>query len=100
MGKNNKLRKNDIKNCTWYYFDDITRIEDFDFHYILIDKKWYKNILAYTILSKSLIDYKPLRIRFGKIDGFIRVYHRIRFLVLYGNKNMTPFKTGLDILQV
>ena len=86
MEKNNKLRKNDIKNCTWYYFDDITRIEDFDFHYILIDKKWYKNILAYTILYKSLIDYKPLRIRFGKIDGFIRVYHRIRFLVLYGNK--------------
>ena len=31
-----------------------------------------------------MIDAKPLRIRFNKIDGFIRVYDGARYLVLFG----------------
>ena len=27
---------------------------------------------------------KPLRIRFDKVDGFIRVYNGARYLVLFG----------------
>ena len=42
---------------------------------ILFETKLY-------IFYKSLIDYKPLRIRFDKIDRFIRVYDRTRYLVL------------------
>ena len=33
---------------------------------------------------KALTDAKPLRIRFYKIDGFIRVYDGTRYLVLFG----------------
>ena len=33
---------------------------------------------------KNLIDVKPLRIRFDKMDGFIRIYHGNRYLVLFG----------------
>ena len=29
--KNNELKKLSIKNSTCYYFDDIIKIEDFDF---------------------------------------------------------------------
>ena len=29
---------------------------------------------------------KPLRIRFDKIDGFIRVYDTTRYLVLFGDE--------------
>ena len=52
----------------------------------LIDEKSYKNILAYNILYKNVIGARPLRIRFDKIDGFIRVFDGTRYF-------------GLDILQ-
>ena len=39
-----------------------------------------------TFLYKSLIDCKPLHIRFDKIDRFIRVYNRIRYLVLFSDE--------------
>ena len=42
--------------------------------------------LVYNISYKSLIDSKPLRIRFDKIDEFIRVYNWTRYLVLFGSE--------------
>ena len=30
-----------MKNCTYYYFDDITKTEDFDFGNILLVKKQF-----------------------------------------------------------
>ena len=74
MKSHDKLKKIDIKNRTCYYFNDTIKIEDFDLDNICIDKKSYKKILVYDILYKSLIDYKPLRIRFDKADRFIKVY--------------------------
>ena len=47
--ENNELKGFNIKNSRGYYFDNITKIEDFDFDNILIDKKLYKNILVYEI---------------------------------------------------
>ena len=67
-----------------YYFDDIIKFEDFDFDNILIDEKSHENILIYNFSYKTLIDVKPLRIRFDKIDGFIRIYDGNRYLVLFG----------------
>ena len=49
------------------------KLEDIDFDNILIDEKSLKNILIYDISYKTLIGLKPLRIRFGKIEGFIRI---------------------------
>ena len=86
MESNDKLKEVDIKNRARFYFDDINKIEDFDLDNILIDKKSYRNILFYNISYKSLIDYKPLRIRFDKIAGFIRVYDGTRYLVLFGSE--------------
>ena len=67
-----------------YWFDDIIKFEDFDFDNTLIDEKSHPNILIYDILYKILIGPKPLHIRFSQVDGFIRVYYRSRFLVLFG----------------
>ena len=53
---------------------------------ILIDKKWYENILVYNTSYQSLINSKPLPIRFNKINGFIRVYNGARYLVLFGSE--------------
>ena len=86
MESNDKLNEIDIKNRTCYYFNDIIEIEDFDLDNILIGEKSYENILFYNISYKSLIDTKPLRIRFDKIDWFIRVYDGTRYLVLFGSE--------------
>ena len=69
----------DTKNCTYYYFDDLVRVRvrNIDFSDILIDQKLYKqkyeNILIYNISYKTLTGGKPLRIRFDKTDGFIKI---------------------------
>ena len=52
------------------------KLEDFDIDIILIYEKSHKNILIYDISYKTLIDPTPLRIRFDKIDGFIRLCER------------------------
>ena len=83
MESNNKLKEIDIKSRTCCSFDDIIKIEDYDLDNILIDEKSCENILVYSISYKSLIDFKPLRIRFNNIDGFIRVYDGVRYLVLF-----------------
>ena len=81
------LKKNfkriDTKNSTCFYFDHIINIEGFDFDNILIDEKSYENGLVYKISFKSLIERKPLRIRFNNVHVFIRVYHGTRYCVLF-----------------
>ena len=42
-----------------YFFDDIIKIEDFDFD-ILIDAKLSENIFVYNISYNTLIGDKPL----------------------------------------
>ena len=71
MGSNDDLKEINIENRKRYYFDDLIKIEDFNLGNILIDEKTYKNILVYNISHKTLIDAKPLRIRFNKINRFI-----------------------------
>ena len=53
---------------------------------IEIYEKFSKNILIYSISYITLIGSKQLRIRFDKIDGFIKVHSRTRYLVLFGPK--------------
>ena len=69
-----------------YFFDDTTRLEDFVPGNILIDEKAHDNILIYDISYKTLIDAKRLRIRFHKIDWFIRLHDGTRHLALFGTK--------------
>ena len=59
MVSNDKLKEINIKNRLCYYFNDMIKIEDFDFDNILLDEKSYENILIYDISYKILIDAKP-----------------------------------------
>ena len=49
-------------------------------------KDKYRNILIYDISHKTLMGSKQLRITFNKIDGFIKIFDGIRYLVLYDYK--------------
>ena len=62
-----------MKNCACYYFDDIFKDIDINFSDILLDEKLYENISVYKLSYKTSTGPKLLRIRFDKIDGFIRV---------------------------
>ena len=86
MENDDKLKEIGIKSRTCYYFDDMAKIDDFGHDNILVDEKSYDNILVYNISYKNLIASKPLGIRFDKIDGFIRFYYGIRYLVLFQSK--------------
>ena len=68
------------KNQTYYFFNDMINIKDFDPSLIQIDKKSYKNIGAYHIgyiTIKSISDYEnnnnvnPIYLRTGEVDGYI-----------------------------
>ena len=102
MENNDELKEIDIKNCTCYYFDDITRVGDFGFDKIPLDEKFYensyKNILIYDISHKNFMGAKPFRIRFDKIYGFIKIYDAARYLVLFRLKNMMQLTIGLGML--
>ena len=75
-----------LKIADAFYFNDVSKIEGFDSDNTLIDQKSHENILAYNILHKSLIDSKPLRISFDKIDWFITVYDGTRYLIFFGSE--------------
>ena len=76
------------------------KTEHFDLDNILLDKKWYENILIYNISYKTLIGPQPLRIRFDKIDGFIRTYHITRYLVLFGSEKIDFIYSRIRYLWV
>ena len=81
--ENNECKTVSVKNRRYYYFDDIIKIEDFDFHNMLFDEKSYKNIVIYDILYKNLIGEKPLRIIFDKVNEYIGVYDGTKYLILF-----------------
>ena len=46
---NGKSQQINIKNQTYYYYNDMINIKDFDTRLLKIDKKSYKNIGIYNI---------------------------------------------------
>ena len=77
--------KNNTKNRTCYYFDDIMEVEDINVARNLLGKKSYESISVYSILYQTFMDGKPLRIRFTKADGIINIYDGIKCLELFNS---------------
>ena len=58
----NKVKDKDIKNCAYYFFDDIIDIKNFDLNNIKIDENSFKNILIYYIGYVTIKDSKYVKI--------------------------------------
>ena len=77
-----------IINHTYYYFEDIINIKDFDPNSIKIDEKSYKSILIYYLgyitIKKDLEVYlvNPLYLMFNKINGFFEEINGNKYLTL------------------
>ena len=77
-----------IKNHTYYFFDDITNIKDFDTNNIKTDKDLYQNILFYYIgyftIKKQLKIHSVslLYFIFGDVNGYFKGIIRNKYLTL------------------
>ena len=56
------IKEINIKNQTYYFFDDMINIEDFDPNLLKIDKKSYKNINIYYIGYNAMKDSDYVKI--------------------------------------
>ena len=57
-----KVKESNIKNRTYYYFNDIINIKDFHSNLLKIDKKQYKDINIYYVGYKKLVIVKILTV--------------------------------------
>ena len=55
--------------------------------------------MIYDISYKTLIGLNPLRIRFDKIYGFIRIYDGTRYLKLFGSEKYDAIYNRISYLM-
>ena len=97
----NKVKDVSIKNHTYYFFDDIVNIKNFDPSNIKIDEISYKNILIYYIRYVTIKDLKnvkinnvnPLYLIFNKVNGYFEEINGNKYLTLIStNESKENFK--------
>ena len=82
----NKVKSINIKNWTYYFFNDVIDIENFDPNNIKIDAKSYKNILIYYIVSVTIKEYvknysaNPLHLIFRYVNEYFEEINGNKYL--------------------
>ena len=75
-----KVKQVQIKNRTYYFYNDIINIEEFNLGLLKIDKKLYRDIdicyIGYITVKKAvdcknIYNVNPLYLIIGKVDGHI-----------------------------
>ena len=84
------IKKINIKNQAYQFFNDMITIKNFESKLMKIDKKSYKNIDIYYIgyvTTKSVDDYEsihsvnPLYLIIDKVDGYIQENNANKYLI-------------------
>ena len=84
------IKQINIKSRTYYFFNDMINIKDFDSSLLKIDKNSYKNIGIYNIgyiTIKKIDDYKnihsinPLYLMIGEVIGHIEENNRNKYII-------------------
>ena len=86
----NKGKDIDVKNRTYYFFDDIINTKNFDPNNIEINEKSYENIFIYYIGYVTIKDHKylkinsvnPLYLFFCKVNGYFQEINKNKYLML------------------
>ena len=74
------IKEINIKNRTYYFFDNMIKIKNFSPDLLKIEKKSYKNIDVYYIGlftvkyfdNVKINSVNPLYLIIGKVDGYIK----------------------------
>ena len=103
------IKQINIKNCTYYFFNGMINIEDFDSILLKLDKKLYKNIniyyIGYITIKKNgdyeiICSVNPLYLIIGTIDGFIEEKNESKYLVFDStDENKEIFKKYTELLD-
>ena len=74
------VKQIDIKNRTYYFYNDIIYLEIFKSNLLIIDKNWYKDIGIYNIWystikkigdCENIYSLNPLYLRITHVNGYI-----------------------------
>ena len=71
------IKNVNIKNVICYYFDDITKIEDFGFNDILLDEKSYGSILFIIFCTKLWLVQNLCILCFIRWMGLLEIIMRL-----------------------
>ena len=86
----NKVKNIDVKNGTYYFYNDIINIENFEQNNIKIDEKSYRNVLIYYIGYVTIKDSKyvkifslnPLYLIFSNVNRYFEGDNGNKYLTL------------------
>ena len=86
----NIVKDINIKNITYYFFDDTINIKGFDSNNIKMDEKSKKNVLIYHIAYVTIKHSKylkinsvnPLYLMFNKMNGYFEIFNENKYLTL------------------
>ena len=84
------MKEINLKNRTYYFYNDIINIETFDSNMLKLDKKSYKNLdicnIGYIAIKKIGYGYdvnsvNPLYLRIDNANGYIEEINEDKYLV-------------------
>ena len=85
-----EVKQINIKNRTYYFYNDIIDLKNFDARLLKIDKKSYKNIGIYNIGyitikkiddCKNIYSVNPLYLRINHASGYIKEINGNKYLI-------------------
>ena len=85
-----KVKQINIRNRTYYFYNDIIDLKEFDVRLLKVDKKSYKNIdiyyIGYITIKKiddceSIYSVNPLYLRIGHASGYIEEKNRNKYFI-------------------
>ena len=99
-----KVKKLNIKNQTYYYFNDIINIKDFHSNLLRIDKKQYKDIdiyyIGYITVKKigdceNINSVNPLYLMIHSATGYFKEKYGEKYLILDSTENNEEVFSGI-----
>ena len=84
------IKQINIKNQTYYFYNDIIDLENFDSSLLKLDKKSYKDICIYNIgyitikkigNCKNIYSVNPLYLRITDENGYIEEINENKYLI-------------------
>ena len=99
------VKQIDIKNRTYYFYNDMINIKKFDSNLLKIDKKSYKDIynIGYITIKKiddyeNIYSINPLYLRVNHSKGYIDEKNENKYLIFAStDENKELLKKYLDV---
>ena len=99
-----KVKELNIKNRTYYYFNDIINIKDFHSNLLRIDKKQYKDIdiyyIGYITVKKigdceNINSVNPLYLMIHSATGYFKEKYGEKYLILDSTEKYDEVFSGI-----